>query len=236
MKTSPPFARKLPEKNILIFSATVLAANLLLLAVYPLYNYLIERSGGIILILLYILYYSLQFLDIALSFFAFAFLFMRTRKEGIHGAVAVFLPLFLSKLFYQLLYGIIELQEYTFGIVATDLLLNYAFYVLLHILLFLPLYYVFLRGNRDDVAIFAPGQPLFTANAILALLFFLARMIIQIVKTVNFINDQYYGIPSLMNAAEVALMIWDFLFIFISVSLAYILLCKTEKRLAPLYL
>lgn len=225
------------EPNIFLFSsreklfflALSLGFAVLLFLLYFLFLPL-QRIGGALYL---IFYYTVQLLKLAYLFVAFGFMFAFARREGLKSGLYAYLYYLMFELLFQLLNLFVSIGEYPDEVLVINLFGTLLTEGVRMLLLFLVPYLLFLRRAQEEtgVSLFSFTSKLSSANIALVLLFFLVRMIEQIYATVTFIEENCYGLPSLLTSAEIGSIVFDFAFIPLSLAIAYAVIYVTERKL-----
>lgn len=217
------------SRGKVIFLALSLGFSVLLFLLYFLFVPL-QRIGGTPYL---VFYYTLQLLKLAYLFVAFGFMFVFARREGLKSGLCAYLYYLSSELLFQLLNLFVSIGEYPDEVLVITFFGTLLTEGIRMLLLFLVPYLLFLRGARDEtgVSLFSFASKLSCANIALTLLFFLVRMIEQIYATVTFIEENCYGLPSLLTNAEIGSIVFDFAFIPLSLAVAFFVIYFTERKL-----
>lgn len=190
----------------------------------------LQKIGGAAYL---VFYYAVQLLKLSYLFVAFGFMFVFARREGLKSGLSAYLYYLSFELLFQLLNLFVNIGEYPDEVLVINLFATFFSEGLRMLLLFIIPYLLFLRGVSEEtgVSLFSFSSRLSSANIALALLFFLVRMIEQIYETVTFIEENCYGLPSLLTSAEIGSIVFDFVFIPLSLTVAFFVIWFTERRL-----
>ncbi len=219
------------KKPMFLFFLIAVAVNLSAALFYPLYD-LLSRGG--LTVLLAVFHYLFRLLDLFLSILILSGALVASRKNGFGRGLRFLLLLFGAKLLYWLVYAMFLSNDGNhISSIFANFALHFVFFICLHLFLYSVAYLFYSKGENNDfpTGICPSLSSVHKANCIAVGSFFLVSFIQQVIDTVRFIVDDSFGEISLIAPGEWGLIAWDFLFIFISSVLAWILMALVENRL-----
>ncbi len=224
-KTIPLFSSK--EK--LSFLALSLSFALLLCALSFLFAPL-QKLGGIPYL---VFYYTLQLLKLLYLFVSFGFMFVFAHREGLRSGLCAYLYYLAYEVLFQVFNAFLIIGDYPDVVIVITLFGSLIIEPFRMLCLFLLPYYLLLRNARAETKLpfLSLTSKLSCSNLTLLLLFFMIRMIEQIAATFTFIQENCYGMPSLLTKAEIGSIVFDFAFIPLSLAIAYAVIYVTERKL-----
>ena len=214
-------------KFFLFFASLLHVSNILVGLLYIPVSYMQEISSP----WLQPIYYLERLFDLFLSVFSIAAILVifRTKNKPLI-VMAHFFPV-VTNLIYQGILLIFNLQKYELRDALLSQLFDFIIFILMHVVLTFVLHIFFIHGNeRDPAGEISFGNSLFLSNIITVFVFFTASLVMQIIKTVSFINEECYGIISYASPEEIFSIVADFVFLAVSAFLAFLVMNATEKK------
>ena len=228
-----PTKDKRTFRFVVFFTAVILFVNLLIAILYFPFAYF-KNTGSVFLIPFH---YFERLLDLVFSVFSIAVILTVLRLESKHCAVIIHvIPIVGNLVFqglcllFQSIYPTYDSHLHQWRDLLLSLLFNFSVFLISHVLLTVILHFTLLRGAEDAPAgRFSFANPLCLSNLITVIIFFTAGLVMQVLDTVSFI-DEHFGILSFLRADEIALIVWDYLFLVITSVLAFFVMQWTEKH------
>ena len=216
------------KKGFLFFLLCVGVANLLPVILSPLIPFMQINVSPVFYM---ILYYVVQLLDCLLLFFGVGVTVTVMSRRGFKTGMLPLAVMIAFKALSSLISTFLSDTTVLWYIKLLSVLSQALLYAAMYIGLSALLYFFFLSGTRNVLpALWGIKNPFFLSNLITAIIFFLYRTAIQIYDTIVFIEEDLFGIPELISPNEVASIVFDYVFILLSIIAAYFLMWYTEKK------
>ena len=223
-----PLFKSKHELNFTAFYVIVLLlANVLVALLYLPVSYM-QASGSLWLIPIY---YLERLFDLCLSVFSIAAIIIIFRTKNTRLIILAHLFPIVANLIYQAILLIFNLQKYELRDALLSQLFDFIIFLLMHLVLTVILHFFFIKGNEEDpVGEISFGNSLFLSNLITVLIFFVAGLVMQIIDTVTFINEDLYGVISFATPSEIFSIVFGFVFLALSAFLAFLVMNTTERK------
>lgn len=221
------FNSKNEFKFTLFYAIVLLVSNILVALLYLPVSYM-QSSGTLWLIPIY---YLERLFDLWLSVFSIAAILVIFRTKNTRLIILAHIFPIVTNLIYQAILLLFNLQKYHLRDALLSQLFDFIIFVLMHLVLTVILHIFFIRGNEgDSTGEISFGNSLFLSNLITVFIFFTAGLVMQIIDTVTFINEDLYGVISFATPVEIFNIIFNFVFLAISAFLAFLVMNLTEKK------
>lgn len=221
------FSSKNEFRFTLFYATVLLVSNVLVALLYLPVSYM-QSTGSLWLIPIY---YLERLFDLWLSVFSIAAILVIFRTKNARLIVLAHIFPIVTNLIYQAILLAFNLRKYTLRDAVLSQLFDFIIFVLMHLVLTIILHIFFINGNESDpTGEVSFGNSLFLSNLITAFIFFTASLVMQIIDTVTFINEDLYGVISFATPVEIFTIIFNFVFIAVSAFLAFLVMNATEKK------
>jgi hypothetical protein len=221
------FKNKHEMRFTLFFAAVLLLSNVFVALLYLPVSYMQETASPWLIPI----YYLERLFDLWLSVFSIAAIVVVFRTKNVRLIIlAHFFPI-VTNLIYQAILLVFNLQKYELRDALLSQLFDFIIFLLMHLVLTIILHFFFIKGNESDpVGEISFGNSLFLCNLITVLVFFVAGLVMQIIDTVTFINEDLYGVISFATPAEIFSIVFGFVFLAVSAFLAFLLAIRAIAR------
>lgn len=221
------FKNKNEFRFTLFYATVLLVSNVLVALLYLPVSYM-QSIGTLWLIPIY---YLERLFDLWLSVFSIAAILVIFRTKNTRLIVLAHIFPIVTNLIYQAILLIFNLQKYELRDALLSQLFDVILFIVMHLVLTLVLHIFFIRGNESDpTGEISFGNSLFLSNVITVFIFFTAGLVMQIIDTVTFINEDLYGVISFATPMEIFSIVFGFVFLAISAFLAFLVMNATEKK------
>lgn len=221
------FKSKHELRFTLFYALVLLVANVLVALLYLPVSYM-QTTGSLWLIPIY---YLERLFDLWLSVFSIAAIIVIFRTKNAPLIILAHVFPIVTNLIYQAILLFFNLRVYELRDALLSQLFDFIIFLLMHLVLTIILHFFFIRGNEDDpTGELSFGNSLFLCNLITILVFFVAGLVMQIIDTVTFINEDLYGVISFATPMEIFSIVFGFVFLALSAFLAFLVMNATEKK------